>query len=101
MFSVRSATEATLGHLEIAKETATGQDRTKRKVMLEMFFGLCGTDHMKFIPEGATVKKHSYKEILSRLRNSIRRVLSFGAGGTGCCYTTLSLYISPYLSKRS
>jgi histone-lysine N-methyltransferase SETMAR len=30
---------------------------------------------MEFIPEGATVKKHHYKEILRRLRNTIRRKL--------------------------
>jgi hypothetical protein len=39
--------------------------------MLELFFDSSGTVHMEFIPEGATVNKHHYKEILHRLRNSI------------------------------
>jgi hypothetical protein len=75
-FSLRSATEATIGHLVIAiiakkKETVTGQ--FKRQVILELFFDSSGIVHVEFIPEGATVNKHRYKEILRRLRNSVRR----------------------------
>ena len=36
--------------------------------MLELFF-----DEMEFIPEGATINKTRYKEMLGRLRGSIRR----------------------------
>jgi hypothetical protein len=39
--------------------------------MLEMFFDSSGIVHMEFIPEGLTVNKHRYKEILCALRNSI------------------------------
>jgi hypothetical protein len=41
VFSVRSATEATNGHLEIAiiaKKEEPRQDSSKGKVMLELFF---------------------------------------------------------------
>jgi hypothetical protein len=74
VFSVQSATEATIGHLEIAivakkEETATGQ--SYEKAMVELFFNACGNVHMEFIPEGATVNKHHYKEILRHLHNSI------------------------------
>jgi histone-lysine N-methyltransferase SETMAR len=41
--------------------------------MLELFFDLSGIVHMKVIPEGATVNKHRYKEILRCLCNSIHR----------------------------
>jgi hypothetical protein len=41
--------------------------------MLELFFNSSGIVHMEFIPEGATVDKHRYNDILSRLHNSIRR----------------------------
>jgi hypothetical protein len=40
------------------------QDRSKGKVMLELFFDSSGIVHMEFIPEGATVSKHRYEEIL-------------------------------------
>jgi hypothetical protein len=41
--------------------------------MLELFFDSSGIVHMEFIPEGATVNKHRYQEILRRLRNSVHR----------------------------
>jgi hypothetical protein len=41
------------------------QDSSKGKAMLEMFF----LTHVEFIPEGGTVNKHRYKQILHRLRN--------------------------------
>ncbi|KAJ4437672.1 hypothetical protein ANN_17817 [Periplaneta americana] len=49
------------------------QDRSKGKVLLELFFDSNGIIHMEFIPEGATLNKTRYKEILGRLRDSIRR----------------------------
>jgi hypothetical protein len=39
--------------------------------MLELFFDSTGIVHTEFIPEGATVNKHRYKEIFHCLRNSI------------------------------
>jgi hypothetical protein len=41
--------------------------------MLERFFDSSGIVYIEFIPEGATVNKHRYKEILRRLRTSVRR----------------------------
>ena len=54
-------------------EKITRKDRTKGKVMLELFFYSNGIVNMEFIPEGATVNKTRYQEILGRLRDSIRR----------------------------
>lgn len=48
-------------------------DRSKGKVMLEVFFDIKGIVHFEFIPEGRTVNKNLYVEILRRLRDSIRR----------------------------
>jgi hypothetical protein len=75
-FSIRSATEATIGHLEIAiiaKKEEIATDRSKDNLLLELLFDSSGIVHMEFIPEGAPVNKHRYKEIHRRLRNSIRR----------------------------
>jgi hypothetical protein len=41
--------------------------------MLELFFDSSGIIHMEFIPGGATVNKHRYKEILRLLCSSICR----------------------------
>jgi hypothetical protein len=74
VFPVPSATEATIGHMEIAiiaKKKKLRQDRSK--VMLELFFDSSGIVNMESFPEGATVNKHHYKEILHRLRKSVRR----------------------------
>jgi hypothetical protein len=40
-------------------------------VMLELFFSSSETVHNEFIPEGATVNNHCYKEILHLLCKSI------------------------------
>ena len=65
VFPVRSATEATIRHLENAS--------VKGKVMLELFFDSNRIVHMEFIPEAATVNKIRFKEILGRLHDSILR----------------------------
>jgi hypothetical protein len=72
VFSVRSTTEASIDHLEITITKTLRHNRSKGKVMFEPFFNSSGTVHMELIPEGATVKKQHYKEILLCLRNSIR-----------------------------
>jgi hypothetical protein len=40
------------------------QDRSKGKVMLELFIDSSGIVLMEFIPEGATINKHFYKDII-------------------------------------
>jgi hypothetical protein len=49
------------------------QDRSKGKVMLELFFDSSGIVHMEVITEGVTVNKHSYKEILCHIHSSVHR----------------------------
>jgi hypothetical protein len=39
--------------------------------MLELFFNSSGIFHMEFIPEGAVVNEHCYKEILCHLGTSL------------------------------
>jgi [histone H3]-lysine36 N-dimethyltransferase SETMAR len=41
--------------------------------MLELFFDYRGIVHFEFIPEGRTVNKELYVNVLKRLRNAIRR----------------------------
>jgi hypothetical protein len=69
VFSVWSANEATI---IIAKRIQL-QEGSKGKVTLELFVDLSGTVHMEPIPEGATVNKRRYKQVLRRQRNSIPR----------------------------
>jgi hypothetical protein len=62
VFSVQSATEAAICHLETSspRETEPPQDRTTGKAVLETFVHSSQTVHVEFIPEGATVKKHRF-----------------------------------------
>jgi hypothetical protein len=85
--------------------------------MLQLFLDSAATGHMQFIPGGATVDKHRYKQLssfaVSVLSSGAGRTgccyttpplhiaLCFGAGRTGCCYTTPPLHIALCLSKRS
>jgi [histone H3]-lysine36 N-dimethyltransferase SETMAR len=48
------------------------RDRSKGKVMLEVFFDWRGIVHYEFIPEGATVNQCLYRQILARLREAVR-----------------------------
>ena len=78
VFPIRSATDATIRHLENAsiattKKKKPREDRSKGKVMLELFLDSNGIAHMEFIPEVVTVNRTRYKEILGRLRDSVRR----------------------------
>jgi histone-lysine N-methyltransferase SETMAR len=47
------------------------QDRSKGKVMLELFFDSSGIVHMEFIAEGVTVNKHHCKEVHRCLCSSV------------------------------
>lgn len=48
-------------------------DKSRGKVMLEVFFDYKGLIHYEFIPEGRAVNKELYVEVLRRLRDAIRR----------------------------
>jgi hypothetical protein len=62
------------------------QDRSRGKAMLPLFVDSSGTVHMEFIPEGATVNKHCYKQILHCLCNSIHRKRPEFWGRKNCLY---------------
>ncbi|GBN56425.1 hypothetical protein AVEN_260882-1 [Araneus ventricosus] len=47
-------------------------DKSRGKVMLEVFSDYKSVIHYEFIPEGQTVNKKLYLEILKRLRDAIR-----------------------------
>jgi hypothetical protein len=64
VFSVLPTTEAKTGHLEITaitKKEKTMWNRSKGKVMLQLFFYSSGNVHAENIPEGTTVNKRHYK----------------------------------------
>ena len=54
------------------KQKTPRRDRSKGKVMLELFFDSLGIVHMEFIPQGVTVKKYPLQGD-RRLHDSIRR----------------------------
>ncbi|XP_067942994.1 protein GVQW3-like [Watersipora subatra] len=47
--------------------------RSNVKTLLITFFDIRGVVHSEFLPHGQTVNQHVYKDILIRLRDSIRR----------------------------
>jgi hypothetical protein len=98
VFSVRSANEATISHLEITIITKKKlqQDRSKGKIML--LFNSYGIVHIEFIPEGQTVKSLQGDPSLSTIQFIIN-ILSFGAGRNGCCYMKMPLNIALCLYK--
>ena len=49
------------------------QVRSNVKVMLTVFFDVHGVVHHEFLPQGGTVNRHYYLEVLRRLRENIRR----------------------------
>lgn len=49
------------------------QVRSKVKVMLTVFFDYRGVVHHEYAPEGQTVNKEYYCEVLRRLRDAVRR----------------------------
>ncbi|GBN89743.1 hypothetical protein AVEN_128688-1 [Araneus ventricosus] len=48
-------------------------DKSRGKVMLEVFFDYDSVIHYEIIPECQTVNKELYLEILKRLRDAIKR----------------------------
>ena len=49
-----------------------GQNRSKIKVMLTVFFDYRGVVHYEFLPPGQTVNKEYYLSVMRRLREAIR-----------------------------
>ena len=103
---VQSATKATIRHLEnaiIATIEKSETRQVRRQDGAWLFFGSNIIVHMEFIPEGATVNKTRYKEIVVRLRDSIRlkRPGLWRRKKIDCCYTTTPLHIALSLSKRN
>jgi hypothetical protein len=47
------------------------EDHSKGTFMLEVFFDWQGIKHLVFIPQGATVNKERYKEVLPHLWEAI------------------------------
>jgi hypothetical protein len=69
------------------------QDRAKGKAMLELFVDSSGIVHVQFIPEGATINKHRYKQILCRLRSSVCcKSSELWCRKNWLCYMTMPLH---------
>jgi hypothetical protein len=54
-----------------SREKKPRQDRSKGNITLELFLDSSTVDHMEFVPDGATVNKHCFREILRLLNKSI------------------------------
>lgn len=82
-------------------------DRSRGKVMLEVFFDYSGLIHYEFIPEGRTINKQLYTEILKRLRDAIRQKRPEKWAGNDWFLlhdnapSHLSLMVKQYLAKNN
>jgi hypothetical protein len=56
---------------KLLREKKLQQDRSEGKAILALFIDTSGTVHVEFIPEGAAVNKHRYKEMLRHLCSSV------------------------------
>ncbi|KAJ4428957.1 hypothetical protein ANN_25953 [Periplaneta americana] len=57
----------------VSKAEKAQQVRSKIKVMLTVFFDVRGIVHHEYAPEGQTVTKEYYHDVLRRLRDAVRR----------------------------
>ncbi|KAJ4445144.1 hypothetical protein ANN_06945 [Periplaneta americana] len=60
-------------HPESPRPKKARQVRSKIKVMLTVFFDVRGIVHHEYAPEGQTVTKEYYHDVLWRLRDAVRR----------------------------
>ncbi|KAJ4441881.1 hypothetical protein ANN_11741 [Periplaneta americana] len=60
-------------HPESPRPKKARQVRSKIKVMLTVFFDVRGIVHHEYAPEGQTVTKEYYHDVLRRLRDAVRR----------------------------
>ena len=60
-------------HLESLQPKKAQQVRSNVKVMLTCFFYSCGIVHHKYAPEGQTINKEYYLQVLCRLCETVQR----------------------------
>ena len=60
-------------HPESPRPKKARQVPSKMKVMLTVFFDIRGIVHHEYAPEGQTVTKEYYQDVLRRLRDAVRR----------------------------
>jgi len=73
------------------------------KVMLTIFFYSDGVVHYEFLPQGWTVNKEYYLEVMQRLREAVRKKKDLMRGGRidGCSNMTTRPHIHRSLSVNS
>ena len=75
--------------------------RSKIKVMLLAFFDSEGIVHHEYAPDGQTINKEFFVEVLRRLRESVRRKDRKNGGiETGSCTTTMRPHTLHILCSR-
>jgi hypothetical protein len=63
----------TVGVKNVVATKKTHQVHSHVKVMLTVFFNSEGVVHYEFLPQGRTVNKEFYLEVLQRLREAVRK----------------------------
>ena len=63
----------TVGVKNVAKTKKARKVRSHVKVMLTVFFDSEGVVHYEFLPQGRTVNKEYYLEVMQRLREAVRK----------------------------
>ena len=76
------------------------QVRSHVKVMLTVCFDSEGVVHYEFLPQGRTVNKEYYLEVMQRLREAVRKIKNLMRGGRidGCSNMTTRPHIHRSLS---
>jgi hypothetical protein len=62
-----------VGAQNVAATKKSRQVRSHVKVMLTVFFDSEGVVHYEFLPQGQTVNKEHYLEVMQRLREAVRK----------------------------
>jgi len=104
----RNESPITVGVRNVAAtKKKSRQVRSHVKVMLTVFFDSEGVVHYEFLPQGGTVSKEYYLEVMQRLRRAVRKKdLMRGSRIDGCSNMTTrphihrSLSVTPWSNTR-
>jgi len=93
-----------VAHEQLTAPKESKNEQIKNKITLIGFFDSQGVAHKKFVPQGQTVNKQYYREILERLRKRVHRVRPEIAGtwmlhyDNAPCHTAIS--VNEFLAKK-
>jgi len=90
--------------MQLIAPKETRMSKSETKTMLIYFFDCQGVVHKEFVPQGQTVNKQHYREVLERLRKRVHRVRPEIAAtwmlhhDNAPCHTAIS--VNEFLAKK-